>query len=286
MHRHCIIIGLLLASPALARADLRFTRPAVDLGELRGGPAYQHRFDFVNADDAKAEARHHGQQNGARTWQARVQYREGNATHETTLLIGATLRNEVTVEPSILALTVATTVRQEVTITDHRALPMKITAVTASSPAIRVSTQAVGNGLTKVTLEVSGATLTAARQEATIDIYTDDPLYRQLQVPITLARAARAEVSATPDKVEMHGSGSKLVRLRAVGDQPVRIERADADHPAIQCTWASGPGNDATLKISVNADQRSGVTALASVRVRLTEPSARTLTIPVEMRKE
>src|ERR1022692_3729673 len=47
-----IACALLFLWPTLASAQLRFTNPTVDLGELRGGPIYHQRFDFVN-DSAK-----------------------------------------------------------------------------------------------------------------------------------------------------------------------------------------------------------------------------------------
>ncbi len=311
--RSWIALTILLASPALASAQLRFTQPAADLGELRGGPVYQHRFEFVNDAAQPIEitdtrlgcgclqpmldkrvyqagekgsllmhVRTLGQAAGARTWQAHVQYRLAGKVSETSLVVGATIRNEVTVEPSIVALTVETILKQELTIKDHRVLPMKISAITASSPAIKVTTYPTDRGMTKVFLEVSRADLTAARQEATLDIYSDDPNYRHLQVPITLWQARRPDVSATPDKVELTGGGSQLVRLRASGDKAVRVDRVETSQPGIKCTWASGPGNDAMLKISVNAALLP--TAGGSVRILLAEPSAMTLSIPVLLR--
>src|SRR5438093_1605020 len=154
-----IALTLLLVSPAMASAQLRFTQPAANLGELRGGPVYQQRFDFVN-DSAQAieitdfrlgcgclhpvldkrvyqagekgtlhmHIRTLGQQNGARTWQAHAQYRLAGKPNEAGLVVRATIRNEVTIEPAIVALTVVTTLKQEVTIKDHRALPLKISA--------------------------------------------------------------------------------------------------------------------------------------------------------------
>lgn len=311
-----IIVAILLTSPALARAELRFTQPAVDLGQLRGGPAYQHRFDFINDSAQSIEIldirlgcgclqpvldkrtfqpgekgsllmhlRTLGQANGMRTWQAHVQYRHGDTIHEIGLILAATLRNEVTIEPSILAMAVETSLRQVVTITDHRPTAMKIGEVSASSPAVRVTKESSGNGITRVILEVNRADLTTARQEVMLNIPTDDPYYRQLQVPITLMQASRPNVTATPDKVEL-ASGSRLVRLRALGDQVVRIEGAEADHPALRTTWASGPGNDVTLKISVDAAKRTTARTAASVRIRIAEPTATTLTIPVEIRQD
>src|SRR5207244_1175040 len=110
-----------------------------------------------------------GQQNGARTWQAHVQYRAAGKPLEVGLVVGATIRNEVTVEPSIIALTVETTLKQEVTIKDHRATPLKIVAIQASSPAIKVTTLPTDGSVTRVILEVSRSALTAPRQEATLD---------------------------------------------------------------------------------------------------------------------
>jgi hypothetical protein len=308
-----LAIALLITCPPFASAQLRFTQPTANLGELRGGPVYQQRFDFVNESSQTIEitdlrlgcgclqplldkktyqsgekgtlvmlVRTLGQPNGARTWQAHVQYRLGEKKYETSLLIAANLRNEVTVEPSILAMTIETTLKQEVTITDHRPMPMKITTIQASLPAIRVSTQSMGNGVTKVTLEVSRSALSATRQEETLNIYTDDPNYRQLQVPITLLKANRPDVSATPEQVEITGAGSQLVRLRATGDKAVRIEKADADHPGIKCTWATGPGNDATLRISTTSPHAG----IVSVRVQLAQPAGEVVTVPVVLRKE
>src|SRR3954466_7723719 len=45
----CEVTLLLLVLPgAAARADLHFTQPAADLGEVRGGTPLTHRFTFVN----------------------------------------------------------------------------------------------------------------------------------------------------------------------------------------------------------------------------------------------
>lgn len=317
MRTICLTLALSLALPAYASAQLRFVQPTADLGELRGGPAYQHRYEFVNESTQTLEiidirlgcgclqpmlakrvyqpgekgtllmvVRTLGQSNGARAWNAHVRYRHAEKTHEATLVVAARIRNEITIEPSIVAMTVESTLRQVITIQDNRMMPMKIKAVRASSPVIRVTTLELKDGATKVILEVTGSALTAARQEETLDIYADDPHYGHLQIPITLTKVRRAEVSATPSMVETTGSVSHLVRLRGAGAQTVRIERADADHAAIKCTWAPGPGNDATLKISVDASQLAAPSATARVRVRLFEPAGATLTIPIVLRKD
>jgi len=304
-------LGMLFVSPAIASAQLSFTKPVADLGELRGSLVYQHRFDFVNDSKIPLEivdvrlgcgcllpvyekrvyqpgekgallmhVRTLGQPNGARTWQAHVQYRHGNKQHESLLVLAAKIRNEVTIEPSIIAMTVETTLKQELTITDLRAMPFKVTNIVASSAAVRVASKPMANGVTQVTLEVTGAALPASRQEAMLNIYTDDPYYRHLQVPITLTRATRSAVSAIPNRIAFDNAGSQLVRLRASGENAVRIDKIEADHPALKCTWAAGPGNDATLKIASGAFQEPMQT---SVRVHI---GATVVTIPVTLRRE
>ena len=313
--RSALILALLFICPSLASAQLRFVQPLANLGELRGGPVYPHRFEFINDAPTPIEIsdirlgcgclqpvldkriyqpgekgtllmhlRTLGQPSGPRTWQAHVPYRHGDKMQEVALLLSATISTEVTVEPSIVALTVVTTLKQELTLTDQRPLPLKVTSVLASSPAIRVNTQTQGKGVTKVFLEVSRSALTATRQEEMINIYTNDASYLHLQVPITLMKANRVEVSATPARVEIVGAGSQLVRLRALGDQAVRIEKVDIDQPGVKCTWAAGPGKDATLRIAVDAAQVTA--AKANVRVQLLEPTPTVITIPVVLHKE
>ena len=308
--RTCAIL-LVLTFPAIASAQLRFEAPTANLGELRGGLAYGHRFAFVNEGQGPIEItdirlgcgclapvldqrvyqpsekgsllmhiRTLGQPEGPRTWQAHVQYRHAGKVHESTLVLAARIRNEITIEPSIVAMTVKTTLKQELLITDHRLKPMTVSKVLASSPAIRVAVQSISDGATKVILEVSGAALTAGRQEEMIHIYTDDPHYRHLQVPITLTRPEQTDVTAVPSRVELIGAGSQLVRLRASGEKAVRIDKVDADHPAIKCTWAAGPGNDATLKI---ATPTNSVETQTNVRVHI---GATVVTIPVALRPE
>lgn len=315
--RFPLVALLLVASPTFAVAQLRVTEPAVNLGELRGGAPVQHRFDFVNEStdpidivdvrlgcgcmkptlEKRAlqpgekgslilQLRTLGQPGGAHSWHAFIVWRQKDKVIETRLTLAATIVNEIMVEPSILAMSVATSLRQEISFTDHRALPAKILRVLASSPAIKVQTLPQAGGVTKIILDVSAADLKNESEEATITIYTSDLTYRELQVPITLTKAQKMEVTATPTHVELIGNGSQLVRLRRRGDQPLRIEKVELSHPAIACTWAAGPGNDATLKIRLKSDALDQSQVEVNVRVLLAEPAGVALTLPVRVRRE
>src|SRR5579862_5734201 len=106
--RSAMIVALLFTCPSLASAQLHFAEPLANLGELRGGPVYQHRFEFVNNAPTPTEItdirvgcgclqpvlakrvyqpgekgtilmhlRTLGQPDGQRTWQAHVAFRQG-----------------------------------------------------------------------------------------------------------------------------------------------------------------------------------------------------------------
>ena len=251
--RAIIAFSLLPICPVFAFAQLNFPAPSANLGEVRGGPVYQHRFAFANDSPGPIEIadirlgcgclqpvleqrvyqpgekgmllmniRTLGQPDGPRTWQATVQYRLADKLRETPLILAAKIRNEVTVEPSILAMTVETTLRQELTITDRRTPPFKVVNVLASSPAIRIQLQPAVNGVTKAIIEVSGSALGAARQEEMLNIYTDDSYYRQLQVPITLTKAFRPAITLSGQS----GTHRRWLRLGAVA----LVERSGGAH--------------------------------------------------------
>lgn len=311
--------SLLLAAGVVTRADagLRCVPPAIDLGEVRGGPARQHRFELINDGQTAIEildiergcgcltprldrkllkpgekatlqvdVRTAGQANGPRSWNLRLRYRDGEALREELIVVAATIRNEVTVQPTILALHVRDVLRQEVVVTDLRPSPLKVTSLHVSSPAIRAAVKAVNGGVTKLELEVSGASLKAGTHDAMLTVYTDDPQYGSLTLPITLTRENAAPVTATPSPLEVRLSAAlpvtaALVRLRRGDGGKVAVESATADDPGVTCTWAAGPGVAATLKVQVDARRLADRPGPRTVCVRFTEPAGEVLTIPV-----
>jgi hypothetical protein len=317
MSRWCCILFVTIAA-ARADAGLHCVPAAVDLGEIRGGPSRQHRFVLINDGPTTVEIieiergcgclaprlerktlaagektplfvelRTAGQPNGPRSWNLRLRYREGDAVHEELLVIAATIRNEVTVQPTILALHVRDVLRQEVAVTDLRAPPLKVTSVHASSPAIRATVQPPSGGVTKLALDITAAALKPGTQDAMLSIYTDDPRYNPLQLPITLTRVEERAITATPSQVEARVSNAEpvsaaLVRLHAADGRMVVVKAVTAADPGITCTWAAGPGPAATVKVRVDARRLAG-RGERSVRVILAEPLGEIVTIPVSV---
>ena len=189
-------------------------------------------------------------------------------------------------QPTILALHVQDVLRQEVVVTDLRSPPLKVTALHATSPAIRASVLSSSGGVTKVQLEVAAAALGNGPQDAMLNIYTDDPLYSPLQLPIALTRAGKTGLAATPPQVQARLSAdqpvaSTLVRLRPAEGQKMAIAAVEADDPGVTCTWAAGPGSGATLRVVVDVRRLADRDGPRTVRVRLAEPPNEVLTIPV-----
>jgi hypothetical protein len=318
-----VLIAACVAGPAAttANAELRCMPPAVDLGEIRGGPARQHRFELLNVGKKSIEIielqpgcgclspeldrrklrpgekasllvalRTTGQPNGPRSWNLRVRYREGDAIREELIVVAATIRNEVTVQPSILALYVQDALRQEVVVTDLRSPPLHVTAVKASSPALRITVGAAEGGVTRLLIETTASALINGRQDAVLNIYTDDPLYSPLQLPIALIRGVKPVIHVTPAQVEArvsaeHPVASTLIRLRPAEGHKVEVESAEADDPGVTCTWAAGPAAGATLKVQVDGRRLDNRDGPRTLRVRLAEPPTEILTIPVTIER-
>jgi hypothetical protein len=312
-----LAIGVFSLAVDRAAAAVRCVPPAVDLGEIRGGPARMHRFELVNDGPNLVQIldlergcgclepqldrkllkpgekatlnlalRTAGQPNGPRSWNLRIRYRDGDVPREELLVVSATIRNEVTVRPSILALQVREVLRQEIVVSDLRSPPLKVTAVHASSPAIRATVQSSAAGVTRLQLEVTASAMPADRQDALVSVYTDDPLYSPLELPIALTRAGKVTVTATPAEVHALVSAAQptsatLVRLRPADGRRVAVESVDTDDPGITCTWAAGPGSGATLKVQVDRRRLGDRHEARTVRVRLAEPVEEMLTIPV-----
>ncbi len=314
----CVALGLILAIAGPASGQVRFVQPRVNFGPLAGGPIYQHRFEFINEGKdpidivdirvgcgclqpqvAKTrfvpgergvvtmQIRTLGQAAGERVWRAQIVTRRGAAAEESSLVIAAKLRFDVAVEPSIVAMTVETKLRQTIRVVNHRTEPLKVIAVRSSSPAVRILPLEVQKDVTTIAFEVDRANLQAKRNEETLDIYTDDPGHRHLQIPLTLIAAPKTPaVRAVPERVQLDAAkaNSQLVRLRGTADRALRLDKAIPDHPALRCTWAAGPGNDATLRIALDP-AKAGDATIASVRISFDEPAGTSLTIPVTLQR-
>src|SRR5262249_45219004 len=266
-----------------ARADLRFTQPRVDFGEVKSGAPLVHEFPFTNtgpetveiaeirascgclqpkleprcykpgeSGNLRSDVNTLTQAAGMHSWRIVVAYRQRETAGEQELLLTGTVVAEIRVEPPQLAIFADHAIRHELRVTDARTKALAITAVRATSPKLtpRVTGRArdAADRLThSIRLDVA-EDFPEGRHEEVLDIYTDDPLYRNLKVPVTIVKRSRQRFTATPSAVTLTASRgqaipAKIVLIRDGENGTVEIERLTPSDPAIGCTWARGPGS-------------------------------------------
>ncbi len=311
---------LLCLFPTPAWAELRVRQPAIELGEIRGGQRLTQRFDMVNLGHGPVEITEVrpgcgclvptveprilqpgqrgtvtlavntlGQPAGTHTWKATVSYRAAQGPAEISLELRATVINEVVVQPASLTLFTEGPAAQEITLTDLRPNPLTITGVAANLPGVKTRVlpagDASGRRSVKILLEVSGE-VPAGRHEGLLQIFTDDPLYGALHVPLRIIKQPRARLSYSPRQLtfvaEQQPLPAKMIRLWTGDDRPVVIAKVSADHPGLLCTWAPGPGQHATVKVQVDA-RRGPLLAQSAVHIEVRSPVAEIVTIPVRI---
>ena len=317
MRRMIFAAGLVAAvAGSDVRADLHFDQPQVKLGKVRSGVPLRQRFSFVNSGNSPVtvtdmhtscgclaprldqrdykpgergvitlEVQTLTQPAGPNLWRIQVTTRDerGNHTHNLELL--ADLLIEVKVEPPKLTVFTDTSFHHDVTVTDLRPKAFKVTRALFASPHLGASVTPVTAASSRITVDVRSS-LPEGRHEDVLCITTDDPLYRELRVPVSVVKRSRQNVHAAPDRVELivprgQPAPSRIVLLRGGnGDEEVKVERVEADNPALKCRWAAGPGKMATLRVSVD-HTRVKDTLTGVVRVHVSKPTTMVLTIPV-----
>jgi hypothetical protein len=319
--RPCFVVLVLLAGGTEARAGLRFEQTTVRVGEVRSGAALAEEFRFRNdgpGDVELLEARpscgclrptlsrrllHPGdagavrlevntltQAAGPHAWQLHLRYRQGDAVEEEILQVAASVVPELTVQPAALTLFTDRALSQEVVLTDLRARPLEGIELRTSAAGLRASLMerardAVGHPVFRIRLDVA-ADYPEGRYEEALDIYTGDPLYRHLQVPVTVVRQPHQRLAALPAEVTVRAAPgqpvpSQLVRVRDARGEPVVVEAVTADDPAVQCRWASGPDNFATVRVQIDGARLGGTGLQTAVHIRTSAPVPETITVPV-----
>ena len=225
------------------------------------------------------------QASGAHAWFARVAYRAGERQGTVHLQMQASVRHEVSVEPSVLVW--SGTGMQQVTVTDLRSPPLTIKDVHFTSPLVQARPAGTDKGVSRIILQTA-ANIPPGRHDEMLSIYTSDPLYSPLRIPVTLIGQTRKAIHVTPDQVSQRTAmgqaiPSTLIRLRPAGQEAVAIQAVTADDPAITCTWAQGPFNEATLKIQIHAAKLGDRDLNSAVRVQVGEPVNEILVIPVRV---
>lgn len=314
----CLLLTL-LASPAL-RAELVCEQPVVELGSVKAGVPLTHRFSVINKGSATIElvglstscgclrpepskrVLAAGEATtlelkgntlalpaGPQSWRLRLAYREAGEQREIALEIRATLLVEVAVVPPTLVLTTDGTLSHELSLRDTRSAPLAVTAVQTTAPGLRArlgepQRRPEGGWTRPITVEV-GADYPPGRADEWLVLYSRDPDYPELRIPVTVHKHARGSVVVRPAEVIITGTPGEPLPARRVllGDAtaPVEVERIDTGHTAIRCTHAAVPGSATTLRVRVDAAQvpETGLESAVRVHRKMGEP----IVIPVRV---
>jgi hypothetical protein len=317
MSRAAGVVALVLSAQftSFAAAELRFTTPTVELGDVRAGVPLAQVFRFTNTGPdtvtltqvqpgcgclrPRMEQRSYapgesgvipldirtlGQAAGPHRWYMTVLYADGAVQREQKLEVVGNVVTEVSVQPAGLVLFAEGALAHEVTLTDLRPQPLTIERVETTSPQLRAAAgplvkDAFGHWTSHIRVETTGQ-LPPGQQNEMLTIRTSDPLYRELQVSVTIIQRVGQRIVATPAEPTL-SAGPRLVRLRDTQDQAVVIESVAADDPAIRCSWAAGPDNEATLKLQADRAALGDRSLHTAVRVQLSRPVRDVLTLPV-----
>jgi hypothetical protein len=314
------VLGLIFFV-APARADLRFTQPTADAGQVRAGAPLKHAFAFVNEGpqavdivslrascgclkphvdhrtwesgekgDVDLEVHTLGLGAGMHTWRLHVNYQIGEASYEAALQLTGNVITEVSVTPAAVTVFAEAAVGHDILLTDLRETPLTISGLQASSPKIKTElvgsyTDELGRQVRKIHIEVAND-CPEGRHEEVVDIYTNDPSYRDLRVPVTIVKRSPQKLTLYPAQVDLVAAPgqavpSRIVLVRPAGEQAVAIDRVECDNPAVVVQWARGPGTAATLRINVDRSKLTVPQLQTTVRVHVHQPVDQLLTIPV-----
>jgi hypothetical protein len=233
------------------------------------------------------------QPDGPNRWQVLVSYAlelpAGAATGSQLLAISANLTREVTVSPPQVGFSATGEATQVLTIADARPKPLTVVKAVATAPHLSAQVNPPTPGPTgartqAVTVKLA-ADAPAGHRDETVVLYTDDPAYPELRIPVRVLKRLPGGVMASPDAVTVRfapgeDAVSVLVQLRSADGKPVAITGVDNDHPAATVAWAPGAVPVAAVRITVGGPA-AAQPGSGTVRVRLAEPAGQEVAIPV-----
>jgi hypothetical protein len=323
MNTVILFAGLLSGQPSAPPPGFHSPAPTAVKGDLKAGPPLVHAFDLANPTAGTVtitkveascgclrqslgaaaippggkttltlEVNTLTQPDGPNRWQVLVSYKAevpGAPARTGVLLlqITATLSRDVSVSPPQLAFSTAGEASQTVTLTDRRAKPLTVLKAASSSPHLvaEVAPAAGGAGGRSQAVAVKlAAGAPAGHRDEVVVLYTDDPAYPELRLPVRVLKRAAGAVAATPAAVAVRlaagqAEGSALVQLRSPDGKPVAVAGAESDMPGVGVKWSGGSGPVATVRVTVPAAV-AAKSGRCTVRVRLSAPGGE-VSIPV-----
>src|SRR5207245_1547575 len=165
-------------------------------------------------------------------------YRAGNHAREIPLRLSARLVSEVTVQPASLIAFADKLDQHELVLTDFRAKSLEVLEVRASSAKLQarvgtVSRDPNGHSSRKIRLAVADD-YPDGRHEEILDIYTNDPRYPDLRVPVTVIKHVQQRLAATPSQIDLVAPAgqpfpARIVLVRDNHEQNIHVDQILSD---------------------------------------------------------
>ncbi|HEV3142709.1 MAG TPA: DUF1573 domain-containing protein [Gemmataceae bacterium] len=316
---NAIMLLSLLVGPAHA-PQLACPEPVVDRGTVRGGPVLAQTFTLRNAGNSQVEILETrgscgclfpklsarslkpgesvtlsleigtlSQPEGPNVWSVYLRCRSvGSDTEQVVRVqVKANVQREVAIEPAALRLFGGPGLAHEITVIDRRAKPLEVVNVRTSSSRLlaewRQPWQQTPEGWSrKLLVKLAGGP--DGSFEEVVQLFCDDPDYREMRIPVTGSLHAKQRYIVSPEQVKLEVEPGKpaasfLLLIRDIDGKPVEIAKAECDDPALTCRFAEGAWPTATVRVQVKKNEAPA--PQSKLQVQITQPAPQSLVIPV-----
>ena len=315
-------LGLWAGAPSV-RAELICPEPSFNAGHLLAGKPFKHLFALNNqgkeaihilealpscgclrptlsktilnpgeAITLPIEIHTLTKPKGAHRFSINIRYKEAGEIKELALEVKALIQVEVEVTPAASAIFTDRAITHNFSVKDMRAKPMRIIAADSSNaqvtfqihpPTLNENKESIQT----ITVRISEL-LTPGKHDLWIHLVSDDASYGEMKIPLTIVKRDGKLASAAPSRLYLEGSvgipfGAKMVRINKAGTEPVKVDKVECLHPAFKCTWAQGPGDDATIRLLLDEKKLPPGETIAELRVLLKGHQTQSVIIPVNI---
>ena len=315
-------LGLWAGAPSV-RAELICPEPSFDAGSLLAGKPFKHSFALNNtgkealqiletlpscgclrptlsktilnpSEEITLPIEIHTltKPKGAHRFSINIRYKEAGEIKELTLEVKALIQVEVEVTPAASAIFTDRAISHTLSVKDMRAKPMRIVAAHSSNSQVtfQIHTSTLNENKESVqTIKVYiSDLLTPGKHDLWIHLVSDDASYAEMKIPLTIVKRDGKLASAAPSRLYLEGRvgipfGAKMVRINKAGTEPVSVDKVECSHPAFKCTWAQGPGDDATIRLLLDEKKLLPGETIAELRVLLKGNQTQSVLIPVNI---
>lgn len=281
----------LILLPAPARAQLVFDPPNVDLGEAKAGQVFSKQIKVTNptgttvtvaemksscgcvhpslepttlapgaSGTLKLEINTLTSNPGPTTYGLRLRFQDQGQLREQQYVLTAHVIQEIVVNPASITSFGERPRPQTISLLDKRPTPFKPVKLERTSPFLDIEwvQPPQADPQPQYALKVSVRDdLPPGRHDHEIIVYTSDPTYPALRIPISIVKKAKARFVASPMLVSLTpgATASRPVTVRDQQGQVLALERVEAS-PGLVVTVANQATSSVTIHVALDPKQK------------------------------